>query len=265
MLEDVRIRQLPYIPTDATHVVISATGNDLLKLMNEMVVANFSLRSLYSTICLSLATLADKYAALVRQLKTAGFHVCVCTIQHPNFNHFVFKSIAGFGLGIHNSRIKRISEEEKCSVIDIANILDCIEDFANPLEMSTRGGSKVVGNIEAFVKDHPVPVLMRRNTLENSDSDVIDVFGMYQSRICCSGRADQQSKIYSGKDICFSAEQQPASSQSRRHCDKDPTSSSSTMIYSPSRNPSTDAPKTTELTKPSADIPEASAELMCDV
>merc|ERR1719183_2585461 len=81
MLEDVRCRQLPLIPERTTHVVISATGNDLLSLLNEMVLANFSLSSLYTVIGSRLAELGAKYRELIMQLKLLGIHVCVCTIQ----------------------------------------------------------------------------------------------------------------------------------------------------------------------------------------
>merc|ERR1719482_958590 len=47
MLEDVRQRQLPLIPEGATHLVMSASGNDLLLLLNQMVAQNFSMGSIY--------------------------------------------------------------------------------------------------------------------------------------------------------------------------------------------------------------------------
>merc|ERR1740123_373145 len=82
-------------------------------------------------------------------------HVACCTVYRPNFNHLFFKSLATFSLGIHNSRLTQIAEDLSCSVLDLANILEGKEDFANPLELSTRGGSKVVENITRFVSEHP--------------------------------------------------------------------------------------------------------------
>merc|ERR1719201_1639908 len=110
MLEDVRCRQFPLIPERATHVVISATGNDLLSLLNQMVVANFTIGSIYTVIGSRLAVLGQEYRDFLKELKAIGCHLCVCTHQHPNFNHVFFKTLAIFGLGLHNSRIKSISE-----------------------------------------------------------------------------------------------------------------------------------------------------------
>merc|ERR1719422_1711581 len=78
-----------------------------------------------------------------------------CTVYRPNFNQVFFKSLATFSLGIHNSRLMHIAEDLGCSVLDLANILEGKEDFANPLELSTRGGAKVVENITNFVNEHP--------------------------------------------------------------------------------------------------------------
>merc|ERR1712139_582465 len=92
-----------------------------------------------------------------------GCHLAICTLYRPNFNHLFFKSLATFSLGLHNNRIKQISVDCDCSVIDFANIFDNEEDFANPLELSTRGGSKLVENVVAFVADTPLSKLGRRS------------------------------------------------------------------------------------------------------
>merc|ERR1711971_583108 len=101
----------------ATHIILSASGNDLLSLLNEMVVENFTLRSMYAAIGNGLSRVADNYRALLQQLKRLGCHLAVCTLYRPNFNHLFFKSVATFSLGIHNSRLTQISVEQDCSII----------------------------------------------------------------------------------------------------------------------------------------------------
>lgn len=161
MLEDVKERQVPLIPEGATHIVLSASGNDLLSLLNQMVLANFTFSSMYGTIGIGLNEVAERYRELLQQLKSHGCHLAVCTVYRPNFNHLFFKSLASLSLGLHNSRIQKICEDLDCSVIDFANMFDSDEDFANPLELSTRGGSKVVENVAAFVTDNPLSRLSR--------------------------------------------------------------------------------------------------------
>merc|ERR1712050_545266 len=89
-----------------------------------------------------------------RQLKCLKCHVAFCTVYRPNFNGVGFQSLATVGLAVHNSRLMSIAEELACSVIDLANVLEGDEDFANQLELSSRGGAKIVQNITEFVGEH---------------------------------------------------------------------------------------------------------------
>lgn len=207
MLEDVRQRQIPLIPEGATHIIMSASGNDLLSLLNQMVVANFTLSSMYGVLGSGLQQVAETYKEILQALKRLGCHLACCTVYRPNFNHLFFKSLAIFSLGLHNSRIKQVSQDLDCSVIDLASIFDTSEDFANPLELSTRGGSKVVENISTFVLDSPISSLSRRRTSNNNfyaDDDAFlpgapSRFGMVSMR-CCATRMPLR-KVYASKQV----------------------------------------------------------------
>lgn len=212
MLEDVRQRQLLLIPPDATHVVMSASGNDLLSLLNQMVVANFTLSSMYGAIGSGLKQVAETYHAILKSLKDKGVHLACCTVYRPNFNHMLFKTLAVFSLGLHNSRIHESSVDLDCSVIDLASLFDCNEDFANPLELSTRGGSKVVENIVTFVHDHPISMLRRwKNanshfTEEDSWAPAAHDGGFLIPMRCCATRAPHR-KVYASKRVAKGLDQ----------------------------------------------------------
>merc|ERR1719161_3527644 len=126
-----------------------------------MVLANFTLASMYSAIGDGLQQVATKYKGILQDLKALGCHLACCTVYRPNFNHLFFKSLAIFSLGLHNSRIQGISTDLDFSLIDLASVFDppTSEDFATPLELSTRGGGKFAENISSFVKDHPLSSL----------------------------------------------------------------------------------------------------------
>jgi len=209
LLDDVRHRQMPLIPEQATHIVLSASGNDLLSLLNEMVVANFTLGSMYATIGSGLARVAEDYKEMLQDLKRLGCHLACCTLYSPNFNHMFFKSLAGFSLGLHNSRIKQTSVDLDCSVIDFANMFDSSEDFANPLELSTRGGSKLIENVTNFVADHPISMLSRRSATNiYLEDDAFLAGNMTKWGLpmrCCTTRA-QQRRVYSSKAVSKSLE-----------------------------------------------------------
>merc|ERR1719379_2137351 len=134
---------------------MSASGNDLLLLLNQMVAANFSARSVYGAVVAGLKEVAESYREILQTLKSTGRHLSCCTVYRPNFNHLFFKALATFSLGLHNSRIRGATMDLDISVIDFATIFDSPEDFATPLELSTLGGSKLVENIVSFIMDHP--------------------------------------------------------------------------------------------------------------
>jgi len=206
LLKDVRQRQMPLIPECATHVVLSASGNDLLSLLNEMVVANFSLSSMYTTVGTGLGKVAERYGEILQDLKKKGVHIAVCTLYRPNFNHMFFKSLATFALGLHNSRLSQLSVELDCSVIDFANMFDSKADFANPLELSTRGGAKLVRNIDAFVADHPA--LIRQSTAAriHMEEDSFLFASQWGMPLTCCATRSQQRRVYADKTVSQSLE-----------------------------------------------------------
>lgn len=210
LLDDVLVRQLPLIPDHVTHIVLSASGNDLLSLLNQMVVANFTIGSMYSAIGEGLKQVSARYHGLLQTLKGLGCHLACCTVYRPNFNHIFFKSLAIFSLGMHNSRITQTAVDLDCSVIDLANMFDCQEDFANPLELSTRGGAKVVENVTHFVQEHSVLSLHRYRhnpQILNTEDDAFlpaTTFGI--SMQCCVTRAPRH-KVYASKKVPKALEQ----------------------------------------------------------
>merc|ERR1711971_1093144 len=192
------------------HIVISASGNDLLGLLNEMVVANFTFGSMYSAIVTKMQQVADRYRHVVQALKSFGCHLACCTVYHPSFNHIFFKTLAVMSLGLHNSRIVQITEELDASVIDLANMELNQKDFANPLELSTVGGGKLVENITHFVLEHqPTNMTRYRNkplhlTQDDEQYDLQDTFGIPLR--CCSTRASQR-RVYCIKEASATLQQ----------------------------------------------------------
>lgn len=205
VLEDVLARQLPLIPDCATHIVISISGNDLLGLLNEMVVANFSPASVYRAIINGLAEVSERYRHLVMALKRFGCHLACCTVYQPAFNHMFFKSLASVSLGLHNSRIKQMTEDLDASVIDLANLCETKEDFANALELSTRGGAKLVENVSRFVNDHP-PLTMaryrnRRRHLTQQDDEAYELSNSLGLPLRCCAAKSSHRRVYCEKEV----------------------------------------------------------------
>eukprot|EP00927_Polykrikos_kofoidii_P036344 TRINITY_DN30675_c0_g1_i1.p1 TRINITY_DN30675_c0_g1~~TRINITY_DN30675_c0_g1_i1.p1 ORF type:complete len:350 (+),score=55.11 TRINITY_DN30675_c0_g1_i1:58-1050(+) len=205
MIDDVYQRQVPSIPSKATHLVLSASGNDLLALLNQMVNANFSASSMYSAIVKGLAEVSDRYRRLMKALQATGCHVACCTVYQPHFSHIFFKSLASFSLGLHNNRLKQISVDVGASVIDLANMFDSKKDFANPLELSTLGGAKVIETVTDFVTEHPPAHMFQHRRKLAAKEDECALMPSETSFLgtplrCCTTRVAQR-RIYCVKEV----------------------------------------------------------------
>lgn len=169
-LDDVARQQLPFIPDEATHLVLSASGNNLLCLLNEMADSHWSLGSMVSSIGEGLPQVADSYRRLLQAMKSSGCHMACCTVYRPQFRHIFLRTLATVSLGVHNGRIHQIAHDLDISVIDMGALFDCDEDFANPLELSHQGGAKVVENVMQFMRDHPTTGLPRHLSMGGAPS-----------------------------------------------------------------------------------------------
>ena len=183
-LDDVAIRQVPIIPDDATHIVLSASGNDLLRLLNEVASEEFSLSSLYSALTAGLQEVARKHRRMMESIKSIGCNVACCTVYSPNFKNAFLTGLSLCSLGLHNSRIRRIAEDLDMPVLDLASLCQSSDDFANPLELSTIGGRKVVSKVVQFVKEYPLGVFPRPSCRDGKAPWLLDVLGINTE--CCN-------------------------------------------------------------------------------
>ncbi|CAJ1353689.1 unnamed protein product [Effrenium voratum] len=98
-LDDVAIRQVPVIPDAATHLLLSASGNDLLKLLNEVSSADFSLSALISAMTDGLRQVTQKYRRILESMVSTGCHIACCTVYQPNFQHAFLRALSATSLG----------------------------------------------------------------------------------------------------------------------------------------------------------------------
>jgi hypothetical protein len=67
----------------------------------------------------------------------------VCTIYNGNFPDPDFQRLASTALSVFNDAILRVAFEHRLDVIDLRLICNEREDYANPIEPSSRGGAKM--------------------------------------------------------------------------------------------------------------------------
>jgi hypothetical protein len=152
VIKDVH-RQLGSLPRDASHLVLSAGGNDVLfeiGILEEKV----------GTVGEALRLLADSrdrfhqdYRQLVQAIQARGLPAAVCTIYEPQASDELFQREAISALCLFNDCIIRTAREFKLPVLDLRAVCTEIADFVDEIEPSRTGGAKIAETICRFIQE----------------------------------------------------------------------------------------------------------------
>jgi hypothetical protein len=141
--------QLARLPRDATHLVVSAGGNDALG-------ASFLLGKRVGSVAEALSVLetaqgsfAVDYAAMADALAATGLPTAYCTVYDTPASS-PDQRIVRTALALFNDVISRAAFARASGLIDLRLIFDSDEDYANPIEPSQRGGAKIAAAIAAW-------------------------------------------------------------------------------------------------------------------
>jgi hypothetical protein len=146
-------RQLERIPDDATHLVLSAGGNDALWMSgNIFSQSTDDIRSSLQRIAEMVAEFTFEYRRLISELRGLRLPLVTCT---------VYDSVPGLdsseiaGLCVFNDTITRTAFENGTTLIDLRTICNETSDYStvSPIEPSARGGGKIARAIMGAVSD----------------------------------------------------------------------------------------------------------------
>jgi hypothetical protein len=144
--------QLRRLPTDATHLVVSAGGNDALHNSDFLTAPARST----AEALLGLADIGDEfergYLAMLAEVLARELPTAICTIYYPRFLEVVLQRIAVAALAVFNDCIIRAAFDHGLSLIDLRFICTEAGDYANPIEPSARGGEKIARAIVEAVE-----------------------------------------------------------------------------------------------------------------
>ena len=143
--------QLRRIPGDATHLVVSAGGNDAIQASSLLNESAASMADAIEKLGAVAERFAARYSAMLDLLLGRRLPLAVCTIYEPPFPDLHRRKIAVTALTALNDQITRQAFSRGLTVIDLRIIFDRVEDFANPIEPSVQGGAKIARAIMKFV------------------------------------------------------------------------------------------------------------------
>jgi GDSL-like lipase/acylhydrolase family protein len=143
--------QLRRLPANASHLVLSAGGNDAL-------LSSGLLDGAADHVAQAVNSLADlsqefekKYRRAVAACLQPKLPLILCTIYNGNFPNADFQRLASTALMVFNDVILRVGIEFGLSMIDLRFVCSSPEDYANPIEPSSAGGAKIARCIVSLV------------------------------------------------------------------------------------------------------------------
>jgi hypothetical protein len=149
--------QLASLPRDATHLIVSAGGNDALMQAGILVQ---SVVSVAETMCRLSDVMSQFEASYRHMLDTLSKHhlpMAVCTIYDPRFDEPMQQKVAVAGLCHFNDVILRAAIARGLPVLDLRLICNEYSDYANEIEPGVPGGAKISDAVARLVTQHDFP------------------------------------------------------------------------------------------------------------
>ena len=148
-------QQLQKLPGDASHLVVSAGGNDALGdagLLDRKVASMAEALELITGV---RERFRSAYGRMLDQVLQRRLPLAICTIYEARFPEPVTRRLAATALTALNDAITREAFARNVDCIDLRILCDDDRDFANPIEPSVHGGGKIARAILGFAVPPP--------------------------------------------------------------------------------------------------------------
>jgi hypothetical protein len=146
--------QLKTLPSNATHLVVSAGGNDALQEKDLIEKSARSVAEVLDKLAKIKASFRKDYAAMLDAVLALKLPTGVCTIYEARYQDPNTRAIAATGLSIYNDVIMREAFSRGLPVVDLRVMFDEDADYANDIEPSVTGGAKIAKAVAALVTTH---------------------------------------------------------------------------------------------------------------
>ena len=150
---DVR-SQLDRLPPDATHLAVSAGGNDAGRREGVLAEPARGVADGLARIAAIRDAFARDYRAMLDAALGRGLPLAVCTVYDPRFPEPGRRQVAVVALAAFNDVITREAFSRGVPLLDLRLVCDRDEDFAAPTGPSARGGAKIAAEIAKWAGGH---------------------------------------------------------------------------------------------------------------
>ena len=146
--------QLLDTPAEATHLVVSAGGNDAIMSSDLLQMKANNSAEVLSEIAARCEVFETHYETMLQNLLSKNLPAAVCTIYFPNFSEPLFQQLAVTALSVFNDVIIRQAIINNLPFIDLRLICNEADDYANEIEPSDKGGKKIAAKILELINKH---------------------------------------------------------------------------------------------------------------
>jgi len=148
--EDV-FSQVRRVPPDASHLVLSVGGNDVLRNSSFLYAPAHSTAQAVAALADVSGSFEEKYRRAVAACRRLPLPLTLCTIYNGCFADRDFQRLASTALMVFNDVVLRVGIEFGLSMIDLRFVCSSTTDYANPIEPSSLGGAKIARAIVNLV------------------------------------------------------------------------------------------------------------------
>ena len=150
---DVR-NQLRKLPSNATHLIVSAGGNDALGHTDILDARSKSTADTLEKLAEIAADFEHRYAAMLNNILAAKKPTAISTIYYPRFPDRRLQRLSVTALTVFNDAILRLGFAAGIPILDLRLICNEDADYANAIEPSSHGGEKIARVIVGLVNHH---------------------------------------------------------------------------------------------------------------
>lgn len=145
--------QLPRVPSDATHLVVSVGGNDALWSSGLLLEHAGTVGAALAKVGAAFGAFRTAYTAMLRNVLALGKPTAVCTIYNavPALGDAERAALAGF-----NDVISQSAASTGIPLLDLRVICNRPDDYSplSPIEPSVVGGAKIADAICRMLSGH---------------------------------------------------------------------------------------------------------------
>lgn len=149
-------RQLLRLPEDASHLIVSAGGNDALGCSSILRESARSVAEVMSRIADIRESFARSYRKMLDHVVSYRLPTALCTIYDARFPDPLEHRQVVAALTVFNDVITREAFSRRLALIDLRLICNENDDYANPIEPSAKGGEKIAGVIAQAVAGNTI-------------------------------------------------------------------------------------------------------------